>query len=281
MDVQVPYGEWVEMEAPQDPAQAIHWARNLLEARPLLINCEVTFRGPRAHDLGLVANMGSGAAAVMGSRGRRANLRSWVAGPEFLVLAQLADIRIRGVLAADRYVANPWAGLGFGMSEVGPDGGLPLVCGPLVLRGRSVVDYDMGLIAECCAFSLTSQEAADPISAWITSHDRAAMLSTCAELLHSFAAESFAIAGFSRGRIWVRVPTTDVDLEEVFTRVAEVCEAGRLVPPMMPRPMSGPAGLRRLEIGKRVSGAVAARKDLELLPAVAAILGSRGTAFGV
>lgn len=277
MSHRVPYGEWVEIDPPQDPQQAVHWARNLLEGRPLLINCEVTFRGPRAHDLSLLANMGSGAAAVMGNRGRRANLRSWVAGPEFLALSQLADIRIRGVLAADRYVANPWAGFS-ALSDVGPDGALPLPCGPLLLRGRSAVDYDMGLVAECCAFALTSQEAADSISAWITSHDRAAMLSTCAELLHSFSPDTFAIAGFSRGRVWVRIPTDDVDLEEVYARVAEISEAGRLVPPVLPKP--GPASVRRIEIGKRVSGAVTAGKDLELLPAVAAILGSRGTALG-
>jgi hypothetical protein len=137
----------------------------------------------------------------------------------------------------------------------------------------------MGLVAEACAFALTSNENADQISAWITSHDRAAMLSTCAELLHSFSPDAFAIAGFSRGRLWVRVPTENVDLEEVYARVAEISEAGRLVPPLLPRP--GPAGARRLEIGRRVSGAVTAGKDLELLPAVAAILGSRGTALGV
>jgi len=160
MQVRVPYGEWADISPPQDPAQAVVWVKNLLEARPLLINCEVTFRGPRAHDLALLANMGSGAAAVMGARGARANQRSWVAGPEFLILTQMADVKVRGVLAADRYVPNPWAGFA-SASEVGPSGSgaQELVCGPLLLRGRSLVDYATGLVAECCAFALTASDA--------------------------------------------------------------------------------------------------------------------------
>lgn len=277
MEAKVPYGAWVEISPPSDPVQAVEWAKNLLEGRPLLINCEVTFRGPRAHDLALLANMGSGAAAVMS--GRRANLRSWVAGPEFLVLSQLADIKIRGVLAADRYVSNPWSGLA-SASEIGPDGAVALVCGPLVLRGRSLLEYDTGLIAECCAFALTAGDAADAISAWIVSHDRAFMLATCAEILHGFSPDECRVSGFARGRVWIRVPTEDVDGEEVLARVAEICAAGRLVPPLMPAP-SGPASAKRIEIGRRVSHEVNARKDLELMPAVAAILGSRAGAFGV
>lgn len=275
MDVQVPFGEWSELPVPRDPERAVTWARDLLETRPLLLKVEVNFHGERAHDLAQLTNMGSGAAAVMGERGRAANLREWVAGPEFLALSRLAHVRIRSVLAADRYLANPWSAFAADATEVGSASARVVHrCGPLRLRGLQLADYATGLLAEACAFALSAARDPDPVGAWVTSHDRACGLLAAADLLRAAPDSAVHVSGYTRGRVWIKIPSIDADAEDIFTRVAELCAATRLIPPLMPRP-----GQKRAEIGYQVSQAAveSGEADVGLFTLAKAILGHHAT----
>lgn len=248
MSHQVPYGEWSKANVPSDPQRALQWARDLLETRPLLLRADVKFRGPHAHELALLANLGSGAAAVYQSGGqKRANVRSWIGGPELLVLSQNAEITIHDALVADRYVMNPWAALSTNLIGLGPANATMQPCGPLALHGRALVNYPIGLLAEASWMALASSKDADPVGAWMTSFDRASCLQTAIAVL-AMAIDGVRVSSYTKGRVWIKV-ADDSDEEHVWRAVSVLSKELRLVPPVMPQaPDSG----ERVELASRM-----------------------------
>jgi hypothetical protein len=272
LSVDVPFGEWCEVLPPSDEAKRVVWARDLLEERPLLVHAKVHFHGPHAHALAQMVNIGSGAQPVATEWGRAVNNRSWLAGPEFVALSTMADVRIDRVLAADQYVEGPWTAFDASASPVGPPAGAPILCGPLRLHGPAQLTRATGLLAESLWQSLIAvrADAGDAIATWIAAHDRAACLRAAYRIVLE-RVPGVSVAGYSRGRLWIHVADDGNGSESVYRRVAEIAAMTHLVPPVMPAP---PAASERLVIANGIVGAIQERPDPGLMMAARVILGA-------
>lgn len=230
----VPSGIWAPLVPPPDPDMAARWVAEVSHGRPLLLRVEVRFSGERALQHAMLANLGSGAMSISAPRGREANVRHWIAAPEFLALSPHAEIHVLGALAAETFVPNPVLSA-FDPVVLGPVTAEAMAVGPLRMGGRTQLTYSEGLLCESLWLSVARPPRAtrDAAAMWLSALDRAFCLQAAYDILRLNLPE-IEIAGFSRGRIWVRLNTGGMSDEDQHTLVARIAAEARLLPPVLP-----------------------------------------------
>lgn len=230
-----PFGEWRMVSVPDEPKGQLQWVREQDGVLPLLMRVTVRFTGSNRHERMMLAGFGSGSRRVHVEGGPpEAGARQWIATPEYLALAPYAEIEIHEAFAAEGFQPNRWMMLD--RITDGPPDKASIQIGPLMLLGRGALAYADGLIAEAMWHGATRSRGQhrSAQATWLISLDRARCIET-AFAISEQQFEGVQVAGFSRGRIWLRMNANLLRTpEDQAQLVAEVVLLSGLVPPALP-----------------------------------------------
>ncbi len=248
----VPFGEWKAIEFPTDPTAQLEWVRECEDAMPLMLRVNVRFTGSDRHERMMLAGFGSGQRRVMNSDGlSESGPRQWIASPEYLALAPYAEIEILDAFAAEGFQPNRWCMLdAIRDGEVGPSA---IQVGPMQLSGRATLSYCDGLLAEAMWFGAARNRGQHrtSMSMWLQSVDRAHCLRSAIEI-QSHQLVGVQVAGFSRGRVWLRLSSAELQTpEDQAQLLAELALLTGLTPPALPEVQSVTSGRYRIAMSMR------------------------------